>query len=97
MERMLTDNIVQARKHYKCDACEQWNRSGYTINDCETNDQRLIVEADIADNFKILRGQTYRKLIGIQDGSVCTYRARVGMDSVCRDLEMWDDYYEDNY
>lgn len=91
MDRVLSDAIVTARKHYPCDASHWWIRSGYTLADCDNDDQRLIVEAAIADNFKILPGQAYRKATGVQDGEIVTYRARIGMDSVIRALELVDD------
>lgn len=91
MERVLTDKIVTAKKHYRCDACEQWNRAGYTVSDCETNEQRMIVGAAEADKWRIFPGQAYRKVIGIHEGNFCTYRARPGMDSVCIDLDLFDE------
>lgn len=95
MERVFTDRIVQSKKHYRCDASEQWWRSGYTIADCETSDQRLIVEAAEADKWRILPGQEYRKIIGTHDGDFCTYRARPGMYSVCKELGLISENFGD--
>ena len=64
MERVFTDKVVTAKKHYRCDASEQWRRAGYTVADCETSEQRMIVEAAEADKFRILPGQAYRKVTG---------------------------------
>ena len=83
--------MVTARKHYYCDASYFLMRSGYTVDDCTTDDQRLIVEGAIADGFGIRPGQEYRKVIGKQDGDFVTYRARPGMDSVIRELNLVDD------
>jgi hypothetical protein len=91
MERVFTDKLVAARKHYPCDASYWWGRSGYTLNDCETSEQRLIVEAAQADKWRILPGQMYRKLTGIQDGDFMTYRARPGMQTVIEQLDLVDD------
>ena len=91
MERVFTDKVVMAKKHYRCDASEQWRRSGYTIADCETSEQRMMVEAAEADKLRILPGQAYRKVTGIQDGELCTYRARPGMDAGCNDLDLFDE------
>ena len=88
MDRVLTDDLVQARKHYPCDACYWWGRSGYRLDDCETGDQRLFVEAAQADKWKILPGQMYRRIKGISDGSVTTYRARPGMQIVIEELKL---------
>ena len=90
MERVFTDKIVTAKKHYRCDASEQWQRSGYTVDDCETPEQRLMVEAAEADRWRILPGQAYRKVTGLHEGEFSTYRARPGLDALCADLDMWD-------
>ena len=91
MDHVFTDKVVTAKKHYRCDASEQWNRAGYTLDECETGEQRMIVEAAEADKWRILPGQAYRKVIGIHDGAFCTYRARPGMDAVCNDLDLFDE------
>ena len=90
METVFMDKVVTAKKHYRCDACEEWRRSGYSLDDCETSDQRLIVEAAEADKWRILPGQPYRKVTGIHEGDFCTYRARPGMDTLCFELGLWD-------
>jgi len=91
MERILSEKIVTAKKVYLCDASAQWGRAGYTISDCETADQRLHVEAAEADGWKILPGQAYRKVVGIYEGELYTYRARPGMDAVCYALDLFDE------
>jgi len=91
MDTILEDNLVQARKHYECDACHWWLKSSYSIEDCETADQRLYVEAAIADKYKIKPGQFYRRVKGLYDGNFVTYRARPGMDIVIRELNLVDD------
>lgn len=63
----FTDKIVTAKKHYRCDASEQWNCAGYSLAECETGEQQL-VEAAEADKWRILPGQAYRKVTGIHDG-----------------------------
>lgn len=91
MDRVITEKLVRARKDYTCDACYWWNRSGYTAEDCGTDDQRLIVQAAEADGFMIRRGQMYRRVTGMDGGEFVTYRARPGMDSVCTNLELFQD------
>ena len=91
MDRVFTDVLVQARKHYDCDACYWWDRSGYGLDDCETSEQRLIVEAAQADKWKILPGQKYRRISGVFEGTLTTYRARPGMQSVIEELKLCDD------
>lgn len=92
MDRVITDKIMTAKKHHLCDASKQWMRTGYDVSDCETDEQRLIVEAAEADKWRILPGQSYRKVTGIHEGDFCTYRARPGMDAVCNDLCLFDYY-----
>ena len=91
MDKIFSDKTVTAKKEYRCDACAQWDRAGYMLNDCETHEQRLKVASAEADGWKILPGQKYRKVTGINDGVFMTYRARLDMDDVCYDLNMWDE------
>jgi hypothetical protein len=91
MEHIFSDKIVTAKKRHHCDASEQWRRAGFTIADCETDEQRLMVAAAEVDNWRILPGQAYRRVIGIHEGGLSTYRARPGMDAVCSDLDIWDE------
>jgi hypothetical protein len=87
MDAVLTDKLVQARKHYRCDASDRWHANGYTIDDCETSEQRLIVEAADADKWRILPGQMYRRITGVFNGKLTTYRARPGMHDILGRLE----------
>lgn len=91
MSRTLRYDIVTARKTYNCDACHWWLQSGYKTEDCDTEDQKLIVEAAIADGYKILRGQKYINAVYEDGGELITYRARPGMDSVVDQLGLVDD------
>ena len=88
MDRVLTDKLVQARKHYRCDASYWWGRAGYNLGDCETGDQRLFVEAAQADKWRILPGQMYRLIKGVVDGKMKTYRARPDMQIVIDELKL---------
>lgn len=90
MDRLLSEKIVTARKKYACDACYWWLQSGLTADDLNSDDQRLMLKAAEADNWKILKGQQYLRQTGVQDGEMITYRARVGMNSICIDLDMFD-------
>lgn len=91
MDRVLSDDLVIARKHYPCDACDWWDHSGYGLDDCETEEQRMIVEAAQADNWRILPGQTYRRIKGVFEGRFVTYRARPAMQTVVEQLDLCDD------
>lgn len=89
MTAILSDKIVTAKKHYQCDASYVWGQSGFSADDCETKDQAMMVGAAEADKWKILPGQAYRKVVMKQDGELVTYRARPGMDAVCRELGLF--------
>lgn len=91
MDRDLSDEIVTAMRGYRCNASDRWIRSGYTVADCDNDEQRLIVNEAEADNWKILQGQKYRKVVGIYEGRFCIYKARIGMDALCDELGMWDE------
>ena len=57
---------------------------------CRVHQRKAVLAAE-ADNWRILPGQKYRKCKGIYDGEFFTYRARIDMDSVTYDLDMWED------
>ena len=90
MTHVVSDKIVCARKPHRCHASDWWDNLGMALTDCQTDDQRQIVQAAQADKWRILPGQSYRKIVYVEDGAVRTYRARVGMDSVCRELDLFD-------
>jgi hypothetical protein len=83
METILSDRTHVARKTYNCDASALWNYAGYSVLDCKNNEQRLIVEAAEADQWKILPGQSYHKIVSVSDGQIWTHRARIGMQYLC--------------
>jgi len=89
MDVILKDEIRVARKHYTCDAYRHWNNCGMGQNDCVADDQRLIVQAAEADKGKILPGQEYRYARGVFEGRMVTWRARVGMEDVCKELGLY--------
>jgi len=87
--RILSDVTHVAKKNHPCDACRQRNRSNCVKKDMSADDW-LIVEAAKADNWKILRGQVYRKAVFVHEGELVTYRARLGMDALCLKNELFD-------
>lgn len=91
MDEVFTSKLVVARKDYLCDASDRWNCMGSDLSECTTSAQREAVKASQTDGGRILRGQTYLKVTGKSDGELCTYRARPGMDKVCRELDLWID------
>ena len=91
MDRLLSTKLIKAKKKYRCDASEQWRRSGYSIDDCDTVEQKQIVETAEDESWFILPGQMYLKMVGIHDGEFCSYRARPEMDLVCHQMDMWSE------
>lgn len=91
MDVVLKDEIRSARKHYVCDAYSWWVRCNMSENDLLTDDQKLILQASEADKGKILPGQTYRYVRGVFDGKMVTWRARLGMDNLNRDIGLYGD------
>ena len=91
MDRVLSDRIVKAMKPYPCDASAVWNNASMSANDCVTVEHQMFLSAAEADNWRILRGQSYRKVMGIYEGEFCTFRARVGMDALCQYFGLYDE------
>ena len=87
---VFSDKVVKAKKQYRCDASDLWKDAGLTHADCSTDEQRIAIERARADGWRILPGQRYRQMTGIDD-RFFTYRARLDMDRVCFDLDMWED------
>lgn len=91
-EHTFESKIVKAKKKYKCDASDLFNGlASYTINDCETVEQRLLYMNAQADNFKILPGQKYRKTVCIVDGMWQVFRCRLDMDELCNQLKLYEE------
>ncbi len=87
---VLRDTTQTARKHYPCDACQQWDRSGYGENDVSIADW-LIVQRARADKWKIMPGMQYRKVTYLDGGELMTYRARLDMDALCYRNDLFDE------
>jgi len=85
----LSETKQVARKTYRCDACEVWRNSSYSEKDVSPDDW-LIVQACEADNWKIVVGQEYLKVVYVDDG-ITTYRARLDMHNLCNRLGFFDD------
>ena len=86
----IRETTVEAKKTYHCDACAVWDSMGMALEDCQTDEQRKIVKAAQADGWRILPGQMYLKTVYSEDGAMRTYRARPGMDYVCRELGLFE-------
>lgn len=89
VKSIISDKIVTARKAHRCDACRTWIDSNYSEADC-TDKQRMAVAEAEADNWRILPGQKYLKMVYVECGDLMTYRARPDMDAVCNELDLFD-------
>jgi uncharacterized heparinase superfamily protein len=92
----MSDHVFSCRAHtakkrYRCDASEQWLISGYSADDCKTEEQRAAVMDAEADGWQILVGQKYLRRIQVYQGDFRTFRTRPDMDAVCNELELWDE------
>ena len=87
---VLKDEMRTARKHYKCDAFAWFHNCGMRRDEL-TADQQLLLDAAEADKGRILPGQKYNYRRGVYEGSMFTWRARPGMDSICTDHGLYDD------
>jgi hypothetical protein len=77
-----------ASKDYDCDAAV-W------LENCDTwefteAEQDIIADANNQGN-KILKGTRYKKTVGRFDGEFCVFRARLDLDAICLDNDVYDD------
>ena len=92
MYTTLSHTYPVARKNYRCFACESWLDNGYTLDDCETDEQREIVIQAKKDGWKILKGEKHIKQTGVDSGVFYTSRYKIGMDKVVRALDLYPEY-----
>ena len=86
---VLKHELRTARKHYRCDATQWFHDCGMGRNDL-TAEQLLMLDAAEADKGRILPGQAYYYTRGVHEGAMFTWRARPGMDRICRDHGLYD-------
>jgi len=86
------DNTLPvARKEYLCDACDTidrtmgFNKSEFTHADWE------ILQSALNDDRMIKIGARYVKCKGFYDGEPTTFRARMGVNQICLDYELYED------
>ena len=87
---LLKDEQRTARKFYECDASDYWRNYGPPPEDV-TADQKLTLEGAEADKWKIRPGQRYRYVAQTDGRRMEVYRARLDMDSLCRQHDLYDD------
>lgn len=85
---VLFDNLVKARKDYRCDAYE---RIMDVIEDGYFNyaELRSIVRMKRQGGL-IKKGQQYRRQVNTFDG-VGTFRADPGMDAICHKYNLYEE------
>lgn len=90
MNWVLADNVHTARKAYDCEARYWWEMAGLSECDVEPEDW-AIAQAAIANNWRIKPGDRYRRVVYVDGGKLITYRAEIGMESLCQRLGLFDD------
>ena len=89
MDVILRDEEVRARKTYRCDAYSLWKDVMEPTTQVSEKDYLILHEADY-DKGRILPGQLYRRVVGINDGRFSVYRARIDMDRLCDAYDLYD-------
>lgn len=89
---ILHDEYHIARKTYECDACNLFIEYGSDIiGDWIPREQAAVIKDALADGWKILPGQRYRKTVAVDNGVFYTYRGREDMDNLCDTYDLWPD------
>ena len=91
MALVLKDEERTARKFYVCDASEHWRNYGPPLDVPLSADERLVLEGVAADKWKIRPGQRYRYVAYCEGRTLEVYRARLDMDSLCQNHDLYDD------
>lgn len=89
MADLLREETPVARKTYDCDACWAWDRSGLSRDDV-TDEHRAVLDKAEKDKWLIHPGEKYRKCT-YKDGVIQVYRAKLDMDDLIAELELYDD------
>jgi hypothetical protein len=92
MYTALSTTYPVAQKNYQCVACEAWLDSGYTLDDCETEEQKEIVKKAESDGWKILKGEKHIKQSGVDFGVFYTTRAKIDMDKIVLALDLYPEF-----
>lgn len=80
----------KARKDYPCGAWEWIDNSGYGQADFKPKDWQIIEKAR-KDGFMIKKGMEYTKISGKFDGEFTVFRARLDLNAICVDYELYPD------
>ncbi len=91
----ISDDILTARKDYDCNAClwliEYLDGNGRTDTGFTFSEIRQIIRAK-NENWKILKGQKYRKYISKEDGELFVNRERPEITEILTKYDLWPEY-----
>ena len=88
---VLRDEQRTARKFYDCDASWYWRNYGPPADVPLSPEERLVLDGVEADKWKIRPGQRYRYVVQRNGRELQVYRARLDMDSLCQEHDLYDD------
>jgi hypothetical protein len=88
MDVVLKDEVRTARKMYPCDAYRWWRVCNFGEHDLSA-DQKLMLAGIEAQRGRIMRGARYRYQRGIFEGRMVTWRERLDMGAICRDIGLY--------
>lgn len=88
---METITHPKARKEYHCQASDWICNAGWSDEDYEPEDLKIINNAR-DENWKILKGTEYLKVSGKWEGDFSVFRARKDLDIICNKYELYDEY-----
>lgn len=72
---IIKDYTMQARKDYRCDACDAMLQSMVYPDDFDADDLEVLKKADEA-GWMIKKGEIYDKQVNKIDGEINTFRCR---------------------
>ena len=89
MWEVCESSVRVARKEYDCDAWPWIDNSGLVDEDY-TEEQFLVLAEAKKQGCKILKGDKYLHVKGKFEGDWCTYRARLDLNDLCNELDLFD-------
>ncbi len=87
---METTSQPVARKNYHCEAANWINSSGFVEADYSPEDWAIIEKAR-AEDWEIKKGTKYTKTSGKWEGDFTTFRARLDLDEICQQYEIYQE------
>jgi hypothetical protein len=92
---LRTINVKKARKDHHCDSCAYIRDTVYKDEAPYkfTEDDLKVWEKAKANNYRIKKGDPYRKVIGVYDGQMQEFKCIPELDDICNRLDFyeWDD------